>query len=93
MKCMACGAEMILIKAVPDHSTMVAGFERHTLQCSGCGEVEGRLIFSRERARPAESAAVHAAPPISPATTVQASPAAPGLLRRVAAMLRGRPGQ
>jgi len=55
MRCLMCDAEMILIKAVADESVGVAGFERHTLQCSNCGDVEERLVFSaKPGARPAE---------------------------------------
>ena len=46
MRCLICDAEMILIKAVSDESVAVPGFERHTLQCSSCGDVEERLVFS-----------------------------------------------
>ena len=98
MRCMACGAEMLLMKVVEDDTMAVAGFEHHTFMCSGCGDVEGRLIFNREQAIPAGSVTIHAAPPLSPATTdetaasaVEPSPAAPGLLQRVAARFRGWP--
>jgi hypothetical protein len=37
---------MILVKVVPDTNMMVAGYEHHTSQCSGCYEVEQRLVFS-----------------------------------------------
>ena len=98
MRCMACGAEMLLMKVVEDDTMAVAGFEHHTFMCSGCGDVEGRLIFNREQAIPAGSVTIHAAPPLSPAITdetaasaVEPSPAAPGLLQRVAARFRGWP--
>ena len=93
MRCMACGAEMLLMKVVEDDTMAVSGFEHHTFMCSGCGDVEGRLIFNREQAIPAGSVTIHAPPPLSPATTVQTSPAAPGLLERMAARLRGRPSR
>jgi hypothetical protein len=58
MRCIACGAEMILMKVVPDTNMMVAGYEHHTLQCSGCYEVEQRLVFSqRSESRPVEPVA------------------------------------
>jgi hypothetical protein len=87
---------MILIKVVPDDSLLVPGFERHTLQCSDCGEAEERLSFSRERARPTETVTIASAPPIVPAApvetgpTVVPSPPPTSLFKRVAARLRGR---
>jgi hypothetical protein len=65
---MVCGAEMQLVQAVPDETTMVAGFEHRTLQCSGCDEVEQRLVFNPERAAAAaaEAASIAIAPPVSP---------------------------
>ncbi len=58
MRCIGCGAEMILLNVVPDTSMMVPGYEHHTLQCSGCYEVEQRLVFcQRNGTRPAEAAA------------------------------------
>ena len=37
MRCIACGENMILFSSVPDIAMMVPGYERQTLQCSGCG--------------------------------------------------------
>jgi hypothetical protein len=48
MRCWVCGADMRLVLVVPDHELEVPGYERHTLECSGCGEREIRLAFSRE---------------------------------------------
>jgi hypothetical protein len=48
MRCMACGAEMRLVRVVRDDTMMVTGYEHHTLQCSECHEEERRLVFSRE---------------------------------------------
>src|SRR6267378_4650402 len=57
MRCVACGAEMLLVKVVPDHTMMVPGYERYTLQCLGCYEVKEHLVFNRERpSRGAEAA-------------------------------------
>jgi hypothetical protein len=44
---MACGAEMLLMQSVQDNTMAVAGFEHHTYMCSGCHDVERRLVFSR----------------------------------------------
>ncbi len=68
MKCMACGAEMQLVQTVPDETMMVAGFEHRTLQCSGCDEIERRLVFNPERAAAAaaDAASIAEAPPVAP---------------------------
>jgi hypothetical protein len=52
MRCMACGAEMRLIAVVADRELETPGYEHHTFECSGCGEEETRLAFSREPTRP-----------------------------------------
>ena len=49
MRCIACGENMILFSSVPDIAMIVPGYERQTLQCSGCGESEHRLIFNPVR--------------------------------------------
>jgi hypothetical protein len=45
MRCLACGAEMNLMKAVQDDTMPVPGFEHHTFMCSACGDIERRLVF------------------------------------------------
>jgi hypothetical protein len=130
MRCMACGAEMALMNVVQDDTMAVPGFEHHTFMCSGCGDVEQRLVFAKPGeplpsteaspvvakpaeplpvvakpaeplpvvAKPAEPLPLHAAPPISPSPGVRSEPtpaaapipAAPGILQRVFARLRGR---
>ena len=55
MLCLACGGEMILLKATPD-STM-RGYEYQTLQCSACGDSERRLYFNPVKSSPETSAA------------------------------------
>ena len=94
MRCLACGADMVMVKAVPDDTMAVAGFEHHTFMCSSCGDTERRLVFSRhEEASEAEAVSIYAAPPIAPAVVLQeadrAGAPAPGLLRWVLANLRG----
>jgi hypothetical protein len=93
MRCMACGAEMILMNVVPDDTMTVPGFEHHTFRCSDCHDVERRLVFTkRGREGDAEQMPVHPAPSIAPPSAVQDERiAAPGLFfRRVVAKLRGR---
>lgn len=48
MRCLACGAGMILVKVVPDDTMAVAGFEHHTFMCSDCNDIERRLVFSKD---------------------------------------------
>jgi hypothetical protein len=83
---MACGAEMALMNVVQDDTMAVPGFEHHTFMCSGCGDVEQRLVFAQPAepspapspvvAKPAEPLPpLHAAPPISPAPGVRSEPA------------------
>jgi hypothetical protein len=57
---MACGAKMALMNVVQDDTMAVPGFEHHTFLCSGCGDVEQRLVF----AKPGEPGPSHAAPPM-----------------------------
>ena len=45
MRCILCGEEMRLIQVDRDDTMMVPGYERHTLQCPGCNEVERRTVF------------------------------------------------
>src|SRR5262245_7255314 len=100
MRCLACGAEMLLMQTVQDETMAVPGFERHTFMCSSCNDIEHRLVFATptEEAspdpRPAHPAPagpmlVHTAPSISPATAMHARASAPGMFRRVLSMLRG----
>jgi hypothetical protein len=48
MRCMACGAEMILMDAVLDDAVVVPGFEHQTFMCSECRDVERRLVFTNQ---------------------------------------------
>jgi len=89
--CILCGAEMRLAKVEPDETMMVAGFEHHTLECTGCGEVERRLTFRRESAP--EPMPVDPAPPVAPASADHIEPAPTlGAWTRAVAKLRGRQG-
>ena len=47
MHCMACGAEMTLVKTIEDVSMPIAGFERRAYMCSLCHETEQRLVFNK----------------------------------------------
>jgi hypothetical protein len=91
MRCMACGAEMILMNVVRDDAMAVPGFEHHTFACSQCHDVERRLVFTKHgREADTQPMPVQAAPPIVPASTVRDEHVAPsGLLSRVLAKIRG----
>jgi len=79
----------------PDDTMMVPGYEHHTLQCSGCDEVDRRLVFSREGAsRPAEPVSTLAPPPASaslPAGPGSSLTAPSALAARVAKLVASRP--
>ena len=51
MQCIECGAEMRMLKVARDDTMMVSGYEHHT-ECSGCRNVERRLVFSRAKRSP-----------------------------------------
>jgi hypothetical protein len=48
MRCLRCGDEMGLVEAVQDKTVTVTRCERHMFECSGCGEIEYRLIFTNK---------------------------------------------
>ena len=48
MRCIACGAELILTKVVPDHTVAIRGVEHHTFICSGCHVTESRVVFIKD---------------------------------------------
>ena len=52
MRCVSCGEEMRLLQVAEDKTKMVTGYEQHTFECSGCREVEQRLVFSTGRKGP-----------------------------------------
>lgn len=102
---MSCGAEMRLLQTERDDTMGASGYQRQTLQCSACQEIERRTIFTGETSsKPAEPAAAAPVepntPPIAPATP--ANPVASilsesedeedegeAMLRRAIAMVRG----
>lgn len=94
MRCMACGAEMRVVQVVPDETLEVPGYEHHTLQCSGCNDVEQRLVFNRESTAAratSEPVAESAASPIPPTSENSSERiAAPSAWKRAVAMFRGR---
>jgi hypothetical protein len=90
MRCMACGAEMVLTNVVEDNTMAVPGFEHRTFVCSECQDVEHRLVFTKQGCEgDTELMAEQAAPPIAP-TVQDEDVTASGLLSRVVAKLRGQ---
>jgi hypothetical protein len=91
MLCIACGAEMRLMQAIPDTTMMVTGYEHHTLQCTGCNEIERRLVFTREKT-PVANVPVPPAPvhPAEPPAQIDRVAATPSVWTRTVAKLRGR---
>jgi hypothetical protein len=85
MRCVACGAEMILVNVVQvqDDTTAAPGVEDHRFMCSECREVERRLVLTRHGRE------IDTAPPVVPASAVQDEHIA-ALLRRVLAKIRGQ---
>jgi len=75
MRCMACGAEMALMNVVQDDTMAVPGFEHHTYMCSGCGDVEQRLVFAKPgEPFPSPAASPVVAKPAEPLPSPTASP-------------------
>jgi hypothetical protein len=52
MRCLVCAAEMYVTQVVQDGTMPVPGFEHHTLECLECGDIERRLVFTREKTQP-----------------------------------------
>src|SRR5262245_15446801 len=88
MLCIACGAEMRLMQVVPDTTMMVSGYEHHTWQCTGCNEVERRLVFTREKT-PAANVPVPPVPSVPPID--REAEVSPSVWTRTVTKLRGRP--
>jgi hypothetical protein len=43
---------MYVTQVMQDDTMPVPGFERHTLECLECGDIERRLMFTHERTQP-----------------------------------------
>src|SRR5438132_8374700 len=52
MRCLMCAAEMYVTQVVQAGTMPVDGFEHHTLKCLECGDIERRLVFTREKTQP-----------------------------------------
>jgi hypothetical protein len=51
MRCMACGAEMILLKVIADETTPVPGFQRHAYMCSLYNAFSSTSTLNNENSR------------------------------------------
>jgi hypothetical protein len=96
MRCLACGADMILMHVVPDETMPVAGFEHHTFMCSECYDTERRLFFAKP-SEPVDPGPIElpppielpSAPPIVPTAVESGPPPVSRFLKRMLARLRG----
>jgi uncharacterized Zn finger protein len=52
MRCLMCAAEMCVTQVAQADTMSVPGFEHHTLECLECGDIERRLVFTREKTQP-----------------------------------------
>jgi uncharacterized Zn finger protein len=52
MRCLMCAAEMYVTQVAQADTRSVPGFEQHTLECLECGDIERRLVFTREKTQP-----------------------------------------
>jgi hypothetical protein len=91
MRCIACGAELILTKVVPDHTVPIRGVEHYTFICSGCHVTESRVVFIKDgREVDSPPMPTQAGRGIKRTPTVQDEQVAPmGLFGRVMARIRG----
>ena len=90
MRCRLFDGELILTNVIPDETVAVRGVEHHTFICSACHVTEHRVVFIKA-GRETDSAPM----PMQAARRVERAPveeehfAAPGLLGRMMARLRG----
>lgn len=90
MRCVACGAEMLLVKVAPDTTMISSGYERYTLQCLGCDRIDEHLLYHAEMS----SRLAEPVPGISALTSAcieddDKLDESEVLLRRAIAMIRG----
>ena len=69
MRCLACEAEMKLVKVVVE-DTMIEGFERHIFMCTSCQDIERRFVFNNQSKRDDEIAS----PPFAPDSSTLDNP-------------------
>ena len=74
MRCMGCGAQMVLTGAVPDQTMLVRGFEDQTFRCFDCGVTEQTRAF-RAGSPPAAEVMGPASNGVEPENGTEAVPA------------------
>jgi hypothetical protein len=90
MRCTACGSELILTSVVPHDRVAVRGVEYHTFVCSECHVTEHRVVFIKDgREADGPPMPMQATRRVKRASVEEEHFAAPGLLGRVMARLRG----
>jgi len=96
MRCMGCGAQMVLTAAVPDETMVVRGFEHQTFRCFDCAITEQKRTFTGGDPAPAAPAqaiapAASAAKPEHPFEPADpGSDEGPAAWTRAVAKLRSR---
>jgi hypothetical protein len=92
MRCTACGGELILTNVVPDDTVAVRGVENHTFICSACHVTERRVVFIKDgRETDGPPMPMQAAQHTKRASIEHDEHvAAPGLLSRLVALVRGQ---
>ncbi len=93
MRCMGCGAQMVLTAAVPDETIVVRGFEHQTFRCFDCAITEQKRTFTGGNPAPAQviapaAPAAKSEDPIEPA--YPGSNEGPAAWTRAVAKLRSR---
>jgi hypothetical protein len=88
VRCMTCGAGMVLIDTAEDLTKPILGFERETYLCSECGDTDQRTVFHKQlkEKHEAEIAAILNPPPIPPLEKIDEKPQR--FLKRVLAKMR-----
>jgi hypothetical protein len=91
MRCMSCGAEMRVLRVERDDTQDFAGYERQTLECTACHDVETRTVFRETAAAPPVAPVPHHAAPPTSASPPLDNEVDDGeeLLRRAIEMVRG----
>jgi hypothetical protein len=89
MRCMSCGAEMRVLRVERDDTQDFAGYERQTLECTACHDLETRTVFREPAASPpATPVPHHSAPPTSASPADNKLDESEELLRRAIEMVR-----
>ena len=93
MRCMGCGAQMVLTAAVPDQTIVVREFEHQTFRCYDCAITEQKRTFTGGNPAPAQviapaAPAAKSEDPIEPA--YPGSNEGPAAWTRAVAKLRSR---